>query len=424
MSLGARIFVAVVFLCLGASFIATTAALIGEFQTTEWIAIALVYSQLFIFFPTFGLVALAAFYLPAACFVDLYWKHVPLGKLRFLIGTVVVAGAAYYVSSLIVKGDIPAIWELKPDVLRADQGDPSGCDAQSGGCDRVGVLPALSGLRQVSQSRIGITKFVRDCKPDPLVEPSPDLLQKRYCFVTQSLLPAAACCQAQERFSLALAGMYKDPFQRSSTQRVHKLLLPSKVFFLLVLLVVGILLALWRKSVDRHYAEWVPRLERCILIGAFAMLFWPVANHAFLQSVSLLYGPYGGSFYQSLAPVFSIVFGAWALLLLFFFFRGFEKDIEATAKIVGAIASIIAILKYEELIDLAVRFAGSGADSITLAALAIVAVLAFAYLFGQVGKYRADRLASRASQDEASKGIRLNLKQAPMADSETQNENT
>ena len=82
----ARIFVAVVFLILGASFIASTGVLINEFWGNDWLTMVVAHSHLFFFFPVFGILALVAFYLPSVVFTHLYWTHLPSGKLRFLLG--------------------------------------------------------------------------------------------------------------------------------------------------------------------------------------------------------------------------------------------------------------------------------------------------------------------------------------------------
>ena len=121
MSWGARLFVAFVFTILGLSFIATTVALFNEFQEFQWLSFATIYSHLFLFFPTFGIIALIAFYIPAVAFVDLYWHHIPFGKIRFIFGFLVVSAASYYIGDQISRGEIPAIWQLKPEVLKADQ---------------------------------------------------------------------------------------------------------------------------------------------------------------------------------------------------------------------------------------------------------------------------------------------------------------
>src|SRR5882724_8307464 len=100
---GARVFVAIAFFILGASFLASTALLIQEFQAADWWSMVVVQSHLFFFFPVFGLLALAAFYLPAVIFADLYWRHLPYGRLRFLIGLVVVAVVSVGVASWLDK---------------------------------------------------------------------------------------------------------------------------------------------------------------------------------------------------------------------------------------------------------------------------------------------------------------------------------
>ena len=83
---GARIFVFLVYLLLGLSFLATTAVLAHEFWESGWLDFVTMDSHLFLFFPTLGIVALLAFYTPSCALTDLYRHHVPLGKLRFRSG--------------------------------------------------------------------------------------------------------------------------------------------------------------------------------------------------------------------------------------------------------------------------------------------------------------------------------------------------
>ncbi len=73
MAWGAHLFVAVVYAALAASFVASTATLIVEFKAQDWLSLALTHSHLFVFFPTFGIVVLAAFYWPSVIFTHLYW---------------------------------------------------------------------------------------------------------------------------------------------------------------------------------------------------------------------------------------------------------------------------------------------------------------------------------------------------------------
>ena len=103
---------------------------------------------------------------------------------------------------------------------------------------------------------------------------------------------------------------------------MHTALLPFKIFFALVLFVDQRMLAVRRAGDgERTTARYLSGIERGVLIGAVAMVVYPIMSHAFLQSAALLYfggGPSGG--YRSIAPAFSFALGAWGLLLLFFFY--------------------------------------------------------------------------------------------------------
>src|SRR6185295_10571939 len=90
-----RIFVGVVFVLLGASFLASSGILIQEFRALDWQTLVITHAYLFYFFPVLGILALCAFYIPSVIFTHLYWNHLPYGKLRYFVGTLVVAAAAF-----------------------------------------------------------------------------------------------------------------------------------------------------------------------------------------------------------------------------------------------------------------------------------------------------------------------------------------
>ena len=374
--------VAVVFTVIAISFLVTTAVLFVEFYDVPWFTIAAFYSHLFIFFPTFGILALCAFFVPASALLDLYWNHpgeVKFGKLRFTFATLALLGLSMAISSLLVQG-VPAVWWLMPQTLKSDQGRPAGCKLLH--CARMPVMESVAEVRRVSQERTGLSPFVRPCDFDKnLMEMPPELRQERYCFVTKTKLSAEQCCTAQREFSADLKQLYDDESAHSVTGKVHAVLLPLKIFFLLMILAIGILLALWRRTIDRLYKSYTGRIERGLLIGALAMLLWPVSNHGFLQSSTLLYGQAGEGLYASISPVMSFMFAAWALLLVLFFFRQYERDIEAAGKIGGGIASAVAIIKYNEIIDYATHYLGSGAGPIGLSVMAGLLVGAFVALY-------------------------------------------
>jgi len=154
---GARIFVAIVFVLLGAAFIASTALLFYEFQRMEWFALVATHSYLFFFFPVLGILALVAFYLPSVIFTDLYWHHLRYGKLRYALGVVVVAAAAIGFAKYLDKPP-RSIWEATPAALQADRGDQAS--------RRVPILEAMADVREKSQSRIGLSSLSLSTQPN------------------------------------------------------------------------------------------------------------------------------------------------------------------------------------------------------------------------------------------------------------------
>ena len=136
MLLGPRLFVAGIYLAVALSFLAVTGTLIWEFWDTDWFTLATHDSHLFVFFPTLGLVALAAFYVPSCVFVDLYWRHVRFGRLRLIAGFTILAAASYLIADLLGANPYRPVWEIDPQVLAQDQAEPMGCDSSSLPCEQ------------------------------------------------------------------------------------------------------------------------------------------------------------------------------------------------------------------------------------------------------------------------------------------------
>jgi len=394
---GSKIFVIIIFILLGLTFLATTGAMMHEFWVDGWFAHLTLYSHLFLFFPTFGILALFAFYVPAIVFTDLYWMHVkPAGRFRFLFGFLVIAVVSAWLGWLIYGGRVPTLWQLSPAALSSDRGSPANCGKGARDCNRMSILGAVKLVREESQNRIGMAKFVRICELDPLLETPKSVSASRFCFASGRKMNASECCGAQNLFADRLAELYADPANRSLTGLVHGILLPFKAFFLLVLFAVGVLLAVWRKKVMAHYKALVPKIERGVIVGAFAVLFFPAANHGFLQSAAVTLGPYGGSIYPMLAPIVSIAFGAWTVFLVFFFFSRFEKDTVSLMRTLGFLASALAVFQYDEIIDYAVRFIGAGSDRIMVLVYVLLTVLGI----GLLHRFGADNVT--AETDKAS----------------------
>jgi hypothetical protein len=387
MLVGVRVFIAVLYTLIGLSFIATTGVLISEFRDHHWLSLATFYSHLFLFFPIFGVLGLIAFFTPSCVFLDMYWRHVKYGRVRFMVGLVVVAAISWFVAQALISSRERSIWEVRPEVLSRDRASLAGCAAQTGSCSRLSALDALANVRSVSQSRIGLSDLAPNCDRDPLISNPLNPEVKRFCFASTPLAGGARlsldseCCRAQRNMVSAVNAMAGELDDRSLTAKVHIYTLPLKVFFLLTLLVISMMLAFRRRSLEQHYAPYIYPIERGVLIGAVAMLFYPVMSHAFLQSAALLYGAGEGSSYRTPAPFISFGFGAWALLLLFFFYRRRDKEVEAIGRMGGVIASAIAVLKYDLLIDYFVRVAGSGAGITNIVILGVLCLFALLALY-------------------------------------------
>ena len=150
MSYGVKTFIGCVFAAVAISFLVTTGVLVWEYWSTDWLAIASFYSHLFLFFPTFGIVTLLAFYTPACVFTDMYLRHIPYGVQRFAFGLVLVIVASIGGANMMAGAGERSIFEVEPDRLRLDRGEPDKCE-QSGACERVPILRRLHFSRRRSR---------------------------------------------------------------------------------------------------------------------------------------------------------------------------------------------------------------------------------------------------------------------------------
>lgn len=379
---GAHAFVAVVYLLLGASFLASTGLLIYEFRETDWWTLLLAHSHLYLFFPTFGVLALMAFYLPSVVFTHLYWNHMPYGKARFLGGFAVALALSLFVTTRMLGPDaLPrAVWEIAPGALTADAGEPANCRNSEAGCRRGPVLATLQELRAVSQERVGTSVFARSCVPDRLVEQPQGHDQKRWCAPALSrsnLKTAGECCAIQERFSKAVADLARAPASRSQLATADQIFQTTKIFFVIVLLFVGGMLALWRSRIDGLYGALAPRVERAVMVGGSAMLLWPVMDYAYLDTTNALFGRW----YNGVQPRLSLVIAPWTLLLLFYFLKRAKPNVELVGQFAGVAVSALAILLREEIKDIGGRIVGIGMDPPILAVLAVLWITGVVLLF-------------------------------------------
>jgi len=399
MTRGPYLFVAFVYLILAAAFMASTGLLISEFWNSDlvarlnipefsepdWMTMVMAHSHLFLFFPIFGLVALAAFYLPSVVFTHMYWHHVkPAGRLRFMFGIVVATAVSLFISHLLTSAELRGIWEVSPQALARDRGVPPGCGAENGPpCDRAPLITALAKVRAEGPGHMGLSDFARSCRNDPLLPPPQSFNEPRYCFAALRLLPGAECCRIQRELAAHLARLSGSPATRSRASVLDNVFLPFKVFFVTVMIAVASMLAFWRDRIDTLYGTRVRAIERGVIVGAAAMLFWPIMDYGYQQTSDLLFGKEYGAFKLR----WSLVIAPWALLLLFFFLRKLGKNLEMVGQMGGILGGFFAVLRYQDINNWAQRFLGSGAEQwifFGLVALAIVGLVALLWPIKQV----------------------------------------
>ncbi|HEX4892094.1 MAG TPA: hypothetical protein VFV47_02315 [Hyphomicrobiaceae bacterium] len=377
----AHAFVAIVFLLLGVSFVASTAVMVNEFRGGTWEVMLFAHSHLFFFFPVFGVLVLAAFYIPAVVFTDFYWRrgNVRYGRTRFLIGaTVVVAVSAFFALQLYSKPG-RGIWEVAPAVLATDR--PAvvpNCLSDGKPCLRQPLLVALEDLREKGRQRSTVAEFARSCSDDILMEEQPAAKAKRYCFPAGERLEAAACCSVQRAFRQHLLETTRDEARRSFTSRIEEVATFFKSFFVIVLVTVGVLLVAWQDRISKVYVERLPAIERGVIVGAVAMLFWPLMDYGYQQTTDVL-----GGRDNSIFPLrLSLVVAPWAAVLVIYFVRRLETVRYNIAQLITVTISAVAVLRYEQIANYSVRLLGSGADEWYFVGLIVLAVIGFGLVYG------------------------------------------
>ncbi|MDX2156883.1 MAG: hypothetical protein SFW09_10280 [Hyphomicrobiaceae bacterium] len=359
-------FVAVVFGILALSFLASTASVISEFRDTELIAILSANSYLFVFFPTLGIVALAAFYIPAVIFTDIYVTQARAGPLRLGIGALAAVGLSLFFAEQLNDTRLRGIWEVSPEALAANARRPAQCLDGNRICVQP-VLPVIADLRQKSLERIRISPFIRECSPDSLMEPAAERALVRYCFPAKQKLDAEQCCRVNKAFAAQVFALWENPATRSKAAQLDRILLPFKAFFIIVIMLIGILLIAWKRTLKAAYSGKLVAMERGLQIGAAAMLLWPVMDYAYQQTSDVLYGP-ASSFPLRL----SLVVVPWALLLTFYFADKVRIELARLVQIVGSALSGVAILRYQDISDWSSKLVGLGASSLNFLLLIVL----------------------------------------------------
>jgi len=157
------------------------------------------------------------------------------------------------------------------------------------------------------------------------------------------------------------------------------------------------MLAFWRGRIDALYAPHMKRIERGLLFGALAMLFWPLMDYAAMQATEVLYGRWSYSFVDLATLLVGVLVGPWALLLLYFFLSRVSERRRIIGRVAGTALGALAVIKFEALTDYASSLLGAGVGwrgLVSLLALVVTMVLLMVWLHAREARDR-DRSLDR-----------------------------
>ena len=372
-SLAARIFVTVLFAALYAAFVGETAVLAYEYADTGLtLRLASLDAQNFIFFPIAGLLAVFGFWRPTVILVDGLGRSAVRGGRAVLAITAIGLGVATWgFAALLADGTARSVYEVSPAALASDVAAPvEGVDA-----NRQTIANTLTSLKILALGPEGLSPYKARCDREWL-QFSPAAQEEKFCVPAGEVLDVATCCRVKTAFRSHINTLAEsDP---SLLAQIHRWVLPVKVFFLMLLFMVGVLLVRYRKSLSAAYGERLHDMSFGMAIGGLVMLCWPLLNAAYLETSTLLTGDGNAGAYAVMAPLIALGFGIWAMLLIFFHLRSYPSQVEYAARIGGFIAAAIGVLRYEEITGFLISNLGIGGGvvAIVVFAVAVCALIA------------------------------------------------
>ena len=359
---GARIFVAVLFLILGASFFASTGApdprVPGPRLVRAWSSPTAISSSSFRCSASWR-------WPPSICrrssSRDLYWHHLPYGKLRFALGAIVVAAAALDLRQVSRHRAARPIWEVSPAALA---GRPRRA-ARLLRSRRVPAGPILHGVGGRCAGRAKPARPVQlraqlSCRSDARSRPT-RWTRSATASPPSAKLKGAACCDAQRQFRNEItpaAGRSRHAVPVGAA--TIRIFLPLKVFFILIVVAIGRAAG----HVARSARPALPRARSAPSSAASSSAPSPCCSGpSWTMATSR---PPTCCSAASMAPQlrYSLVIVPWALLLLFYFLRRLGKQGELIGQIAGVVSAAVAVLRYEQLNDWAVRLLGIGTEHV------------------------------------------------------------
>lgn len=403
--LASKVVVTTVFAMLGLAFIAESALFWQEFATPAVdpnqpgvepadlrSAIGAIYAQNYLFFPIAGLAALIGFWRPACLAFDAYARgFVRGGRAILTLGLFTAIAVTVAMAIDFANSDTRSLFEVSPDALRADQGGFEGLE--EGGSVRLApVSQIVNEVRAQARAEGGLSLYTDRCVTERTTSnrPTPQS-EARYCFVTDERdMSNEACCAAKAAFTRKINRMHSE--SPSLSAQLHRVVMPLKIFFLLILLGIGLMLIRRGGTISALYGGAMKRFALAAPVGAGLMLLWPLMNSAHAQAYDLLFGSEAASSYRINAPIYALVFVIWALFLLFFFVRETRPKLELMAQSIGLVGAAIGIVQYDAIRDYVSQTLGAGSTIVSIAIFcaAVVFVTNLMLTWGRVQARRQD----------------------------------
>ena len=196
------------------------------------------HSHLFFFFPVSACWRCLRSICPPSSSRDLYWHHLPYGKLRFLVGLVAVAAVSYGFARSLDKPP-RAIWEASPSCAGWPTRAIRGLRRQARILD---ALPRRRCAEKAQTRRRPLRTSRAPAAPTRCMETARGNGEEALLLPGQGACsPAPECCRVQERSPTRCSACRQNPATRSLSAMLRSLIfLPLKIFFVLIVVAIGI----------------------------------------------------------------------------------------------------------------------------------------------------------------------------------------
>jgi hypothetical protein len=94
-----------------------------------------------------------------------------------------------------------------------------------------------------------------------------------------------------------------------------------------------------------------------------------------IQALDALYGTANRPIVRSLGPYLSGLFGIGALLVVLFFYRRRDKQVEQLGKMTGVVVGALAVIKYDQVIAIVQKVFGAGSSWTAFVVIFVVSLI-------------------------------------------------